>query len=135
MKRGAVILFSLVLVYGGVAWALGKCLGHESHHRHSIEDRESHTHDATILNHSRDPSALVIHCPPAEMRIGPAAQSGPSHLSRWNGVTTAQAHSFDKRASPTFRNSLWLDAGFRRILAFSYLDDLGRHLFFSVLQI
>jgi hypothetical protein len=135
MKRVATILFSLVLVYGGVAWTLGKCLSHESQHGHSIEHRESHTHDATILNDSRDSSALVIHCPTAEMRIGPTAQSGPSHLSRWNGVTTVHAHSFYKPASPTFRNSLWLDAVFRRILAFSYLDDLGRHLFFSVLQI
>jgi hypothetical protein len=135
MKRVATILFSLVLVYGGVAWTLGKCLSHESQHGHSIEHRESHTHDATILNDSRHSSALVIHCPRAEMRIGPAAQSGPSHLGRWNGVTTVHAHSFYKPASPTFRSSLWMDAVFRRIVTISLPIDLARHLFLSVLQI
>jgi len=135
MKRVAVILFSLVLVYGGVAWALGKCLSHDDQHEHSVEDRDSHSRGSTILNDYRDPSGLVIHCPLADVRIGPAAQSGSTHLSRGHRVTTVHAPLFYQPASPTFRNSLWLDAVFRRDLAFFHPDDLGLNLLFSVLQI
>jgi hypothetical protein len=135
MKRGAVILFSLVLVYGGVAWALAKCLGHKSHHRHLIEDRESHAHDATILTDYRDSSWPVIHCPRPEMRIGPAAQSSPTQLNRWDTLITVHAPLFHNPDSLTFRNSSWLDAVFRRMPASLYPNDLDRYLLFSVLQI
>jgi len=135
MKRIAVILFSLVLIYGGVAWALGKCLTHDDQHEHSVEDRDSHSRGSTIVRDSRDSSRPIIHCPSAEIRIGPAAQSGSAHLNRGHIVTTIHAPLFYQPASPTFRNSLWLDAVFRRDLAFFHPDELGLHLLFSVLQI
>lgn len=135
MKRITVILFSLVLIYGGVAWALGKCLSHDEQHEHSVEDRDSHRHGSTVLSDSQDSSRPIIHCPWAEMRIGPAAQSGSAHLNREHRVTTIQAPLFYQPASPTFGNGLSLDAVFRRDLAFAHPDDLCLHLLFSVLQI
>lgn len=135
MKRIAVILFSLVLVYGGVAWALAKCLSHEDQHEHSLEDRDSHSRGSTVLSDYRDSSRSIIHCPTSEIRIGPAAQSGSTHLNRGLRVTSVHATLFYQPGSPTFKNAPWLDAVFRRDLAFAHSDDLGLHLLFSVLQI
>jgi hypothetical protein len=135
MRRVVAILFSFVLVYGGVAWALGKCLSHHSKHEHPIKDRDSHSHTSTNLFDSRDSSWPVIHCPPAEMRIGPAAQSSPTHLSRPHRIATLHAPLLHEAAALAFRNSHWLDAVFRRMPASFYPKDLGRHLLFSILQI
>jgi hypothetical protein len=134
MKSVAAILFSVVLVYGGVAWALGKCLNH-SQHEHSLQDRDSHSHGSPSLNSSRDSSRPAIHCPPAEMRIGPVVQSSPTHLSRPHRVATLHGPLFHEAAALAFRNSHWLDAVFRRMPASFYPKDLGRHLLFSILQI
>ena len=135
MKRIAVILFSLVLVYGGVAWALERCLSHDEEHEHSVKHRDFHRHGSTVVLDSHDSSRPVIHCPLAEIRIGPAAQSGSGHLNRGHRVATVRAPSFYQPALPTSRKGLWLDAVFRRDLAFAHPDDLDFHLLFSVLQI
>lgn len=136
MKRTAAILFSLVVVYGGVAWALEKCLSHEHQHEHSIEARSnSHSHGSTSLNSSQDTSWPVIHCPPPQIRIGPVAQSGSIHLNRVSSASTLDANSFYKPESLTFRRGLWLDAVFRRTPISVYPHDLGSHLFFSILLI
>jgi hypothetical protein len=133
MKRIAVIFFSVVLVYGGVAWALGECLGHDRQHDHSIEVPASHSHASSPSN-SRDSSGPVIHCPPAEMRLGPAIQIGSTQLRSYN-ATTIHAPSFRKPQSPMLAGGLWFDAVFRRTAGSLYPDGLGRHLFFSILQI
>jgi hypothetical protein len=134
MKRIAVILFSLVLVYGSVGWALGKCLSHDRQHEHSIEAHNSHSHGSTSLDDSRGSFLPVIHCPPAEMRIGPAVQSDSTQLRLYK-VSTIRASSFHKPASLTLGRRLWLEAVFRRTPASLYPDDLARHLFISILQI
>ena len=134
MKRTAAILFSLVIVYGGVAWALEKCLSHDHQHEHSIETH-SHSHESTSLNSSRDSSWPVIHCPTPQMRIGPAAQSGSVQLNRLSSVSTLDSSFFYKPDSLTFRRGLWLDAVFRRTPISIYPHDLGTHLFFSILLI
>jgi hypothetical protein len=136
MKRTAAILFSLVIVYGGVAWALEKCLSHNHQDEHSIEARShSHSHGSTSLDSSRDSSWPVIHCPPLQMRIGPAAQSGSIQLNRVSSVSTLDAISFYKPESLTSSRGLWLDAVFRRTPIAVYPHDLGSHLFFSILLI
>jgi len=135
MKRIALILFSLVLIYGGVAWALEKCLRHDDQHEHSSEARDSHSRGSTLVSDSRESSRPIVHCPTAEMRIGPAAQSGSAHLNRGHRTTTVHAPLFYQPVAPAFRNYLWLDAVFRGISAFSHPDNLGLHLLFSVLQI
>jgi hypothetical protein len=136
MKRIAAILFSLVVVYGGVAWALEKCLRHDHHHEDSIETPyRSHSHGGTSLDRSRDSSWPVIHCPPPQTQIGPAAQSGSIQLNRVLRVSTLDADPLYKPESLTFRRGLWLDAVFRRMPIFVCPPDLGSHLFFSILLI
>jgi hypothetical protein len=136
MKRIAAILFSLVVVYGGVAWALEKCLSHDHQHEHSI-DTPSHPYSDgwTTLDSFRESSWPVVHCPPPQMRIGPAAQSGSIQLNRVLRVSTFDAAPLYKPESLTFRRGLWLDAVFRRTPISVYPQDLGSHLFFSILLI
>jgi hypothetical protein len=133
MKRIGVILFSLVLVYGGVASALEKCLSHDGNHEHSVASHDSSSDDPT-LEHSGDSSWPFIHCPQAEIRVGPAVQSGSTQF-RSHRVTTIHAFSFHEPESLTCRHKLWLDAVFRRTRSSSYPDGVGRHLFFSILLI
>jgi hypothetical protein len=136
MKRIAGILFSLLVIYSGVAWALAKCLSHDHRHEHSIEaDNDSHSHGSTSLDRSQDPSWPVMHCPRPEMRMGPAAQSGSIQLNRVFRVSTFDAAPLYKPESLTFRRGLWLDAVFRRTPISIYPQDLGSHLFFSILLI
>jgi hypothetical protein len=134
MKRTAVILFSLLFVYGGVAWALAKCLSHDHEHEHPIE---AHDHSHSLGSASSDDyrDFFVLHCPPAEFRIGPAAQSSSTQIHRLSRVTALHALSFDKPELFAFRNTLWLDAVFRRTPASVYPNDLGRYLLLSILQI
>jgi hypothetical protein len=135
MKRIAAILFSLVVVYGGVAWALEKCLSHDHQHEHSI-DTPSHSHsDGSTTLDFRDSSSPVVHCPPPEMRMGPAVQSGSIQLNRVFRVSTFDAAPLYKPESLTFRRGLWFDAVFRRTPISLYPLDLGSHLFFSILLI
>jgi hypothetical protein len=136
MKRTAAILFSLAFAYGGVAWALGKCLSYGREHEHPIEAHDhSYSHGSASLHDSRDFFGAVIHCPPVEFRIGPAAQSSSTQLHRLSRVTALDALSFEKPESFAFRNTLWLDAVFRRTLASLYSNDIGRYLLLSILQI
>jgi hypothetical protein len=69
------------------------------------------------------------------MRIGPAAQSGSTKLRSTHGFMSVQAPFFHMPGSATPRDSLWLEAVFRPILTSFYPDNLGRHLFLSVLRI
>ena len=131
MKRLVVILFSVVLVYGGVAWALGRCLGHADDHEHSLEER----HSLSLLSDSHKSFSPFIHCPTAELRIGPAAQSGSARFQYSQRAATNHAAWVYEPAQPGLGNSRWLDAVFRPILAFSQTGDTSRYLLFSVLQI
>ena len=76
-----------------------------------------------------------IHCPTAEQRLGPALQVASANLNRFDLVTSVHASFVPEPASPASRNNLWLEALFKRILAFSLPNDLARHLFLSILQI
>lgn len=135
MKRIAIILLSLFLVHGGVAWALATCLRHHDHRDHSSENHYSHSHGSVSSDGSRDPTEPVIHCPFPENQIGPAAQSGSTTLGRTRGITSVHAPFFHMPASVTLRDSLWLEAVFRGILNFRYPNNFGWHLFLSVLRI
>jgi hypothetical protein len=128
MKRFTLILFSLFLIYAGAADAMGSCLG-DGHH----ESHRSDSHGLVGHDHLEEPVWPVIHCP-LEKRVGPAIQTAQSHLTRPDKMTPVRV-SFLPLASAAFRNSLWLEALFRRILTFSLPYDLARHLLLSVLQI
>ncbi|HEY7560045.1 MAG TPA: hypothetical protein VIH18_35145 [Candidatus Binatia bacterium] len=132
MKRIAVVLLSLFLIYGGVAWALATCL--RQHDRPS-EDHSIHFHGSVSSGSSQDPAGPVVHCPFPESQIGPAARGASTELSRWHRAAAVQGPFYHILASVTLNGSLWLDAVFRGILTFSYPDNFGRHLFLSVLRI
>jgi hypothetical protein len=135
MTRFAVILFSLVLVYGEVAWALGKCLSHDDQHEHLLEDRDHHSRGSTILNDSRDSSWPVIHCAPMSDEVGPAALLAPTEIRRSEKSVSLHAASPREALSAVLRNDLWLEALFKGIVTFSLPIDIARRLFLSVLRI
>jgi len=135
MKRVVTILLSLFLVYGGVAWAMATCLRHHDHPDHLSEDHSIHFHGSVSSESPQDQAEPVIHCPFSENQIGPTVPSRLTKLRRTDGVTSIQALFFRISASVTFRDSLWLEAVFRGILTFPYPENLGRHLFLSVMRI
>jgi len=135
MKRAAVILLSLFFVYGGVARALATCLRHHEHPDHSSDVQHSHSHGSSSSHDSSDPAEPVIHCPFPEHQIGPAVSSGLTTLRRMHEFTSVHAPLFYIAGSATPKDSLWLEAVFRRIIAPGYSFNFGRHLFLSVLRI
>jgi hypothetical protein len=134
MKRFTVILFSFFLLYAGAVQALRPCLGDDRHHDHPIGHDHSDSHASVNHDHSTDPSWPVIHCPLAE-KVGPAIQVASAKLNHSDKVTLVHASVLSPTASFAFRNSLWLEALFKRIFTFSLPHDLARHLLLSVLRI
>jgi hypothetical protein len=139
MRRFFISLFCLFFLLSGPISAWADCFRHsneaiEDHHHqfdgHHFDAGISATHD-----HSRSPSAPIIHCPTAEQRLGPSLQVVSPNLYRFDRVTSVHPSLLSGSASPVSRNSLWLEALFKRILAFSLPNDLARHLFLSILQI
>jgi hypothetical protein len=135
MKRLAASLLVFFLVYAGAAEALKGCLSHDGHSDHHFEDHHFDSGISATHDHSRSSSSPIIHCPTAEQRLGPALQVASPNLNRFDLVTSAHASFVPEPASPAFRNSLWREALFKRILTFSLTNDLARHLFLSILQI
>jgi hypothetical protein len=135
MRRIAAILFSVFLVYAGAAQALKACLSHDGHSDHQFERHHFDSGISATHDHSASPSWPIIHCPTAEQRLGPALQVVSPNLNRFDLITSVHASFIPEPASPASRNSLWLEALFKRILAFSLPNDLARHLFLSILQI
>jgi hypothetical protein len=135
MKRLVATVVCFFLIYAGAAHALIACLSHEGHSDHHFE---GHRFDAGISvthNHSQNPAWPIIHCPTAEQRLGPALHVASPNFNRFDLVTSVHPSLLPELASPVSRNSLWLEALFKRILAFSLPNDLARHLFLSILQI
>jgi hypothetical protein len=139
MRRLAASLVCFFLVYAGAAQALVACLGHEGHSDHHFEGHlEGHHSDSGMSathDHSQTPSWPIIHCTTTEQRLGPALQVASAKLSRLDQVTSVHPSFLPEPTSPPFNNSLWQEALFKRILAFSLPNDLARHLFLSILQI
>jgi hypothetical protein len=135
MRRLAASLICFFLVYAGAAQALGACLSHNDHSDHHFEGHHSDSGISATHDHFQSPSWPIIHCPTAEQRLGPALQVASPNLNRWDQVTSIHASFLPEPTSPVFRNGLWLEALFKRILTFSLPNDLARHLFLSILQI
>lgn len=130
-----VITLSIAMLYSGVAWAMENCLRDDAH---SSQAASEHRHDSqTPAHHGQpgDPSLPIIHCTSVMHHPGPAALGSSARLTRlWEAVPLS-AFLASGAISPEFKNNLWLDALFKRMLTFSFTPDLPRHLFFSVLQI
>jgi hypothetical protein len=135
MRRLAASLFCFFLIYAGAAEAFKECLGHEDHSDHHFEGHHSDSGMSTTHDHHQSPSWPIIHCPTTEQRLGPALQAASLNLNRFDLVTSVHSSFVPEPVSPAARNSLWREALFKRILAFSLPNDLARHLFLSILQI
>jgi hypothetical protein len=135
VRRITATLFSFFLVYAGAAEALKGCLGLDGHSDHHFEGHHFDSGISAAHDHSRSPAWPIIHCPTVEQRLGPTLQVASPNFNRFDLVTSVHASLLPELASPVSRNSLWLEALFKRILAFSLPNDLARHLFLSILQI
>jgi hypothetical protein len=135
MRRIAAILFSFFLVYAGVAYASEACLHHNGHSHDAFQSHHAEHQALAKHDHSPSPSQPIIHCPRVEKRLGPALPVASPKLERLHQVTLVRTLSLPSAAPPTFRNSLWLEALFKRTLTFSLPNDFARHLFLSILQI
>jgi hypothetical protein len=135
MRRLATSVVCFFLVYAGAAQALNACLSHDGHSDHHFEGNHSDSGISATHDHSPSSSSPIIHCPTAEQRLGPALLVGSPNLNRLDLVTSVHGSFFSELGSPVSRNSLWLEALFKRVLAFSLPNDLARHLFLSILQI
>ena len=135
MRRLAASLVCFFLVYAAAAEALKGCLGHDGHSDHHLEAHHSDSGISAAHDHFQSPSWPIIHCPTAEQRLGPALHVASPNFNRFDLVTSVHPSLLPETGSPVSRNSLWLEALLKRILAFSLPNDLARHLFLSVLQI
>src|ERR671925_1237140 len=123
MRRFFISLFCLFFLLSGPISAWADCLRHsheavEDHH-HQFDGHHSDFGISATHDHPRRPSPPIIHCPTAEQRLGPALQVAPPNLNRFDLVTSVHPSLLKESASPVSRNSLWLEALFKRIFAFS----------------
>lgn len=135
MKQIWIILLSLLLLYGGVAWALEACLRHDGHYDHASSEDRSDSQAFVSHDDSRDASVPVIHCTPVTEQVGPAARMASAEIPRSDKGVALHMVSRPDPVSPVLGNNLWLEAVFKRIATISLPFDLARHLFLSVLQI
>jgi hypothetical protein len=135
MRRLAATLVCFFFIYAGVAHAFIACLGHEGHSDHHFEGHDIDSGISAPHDHSRSAAWPIIHCPTAEQRLGPALQVASRNLNRSDLVRSVHPSILPETGSPVSRNGLWLEALFKRMLAFSLPNDLARHLFLSILQI
>jgi hypothetical protein len=139
MHRFFVSLFCLFFLLSGPISAWADCFRHnheivEDHH-HQFEGHHFDSGISAAHDHSRSPAWPIIHCPTVEQRLGPLLQVASPNLNRFDLVTPVHSSLLPETGFPVSRNSLWLEALFKRILAFSLPNDLARHLFLSILQI
>jgi hypothetical protein len=139
MRRFFISLFCLFFLLSGPISAWADCLRHSHEavedHRHQFDGHHSDFKISATHDYPRSPSWPIIHCPTLEQRLGSALQVASPNLYRFDRVTSVHPMFLPGSASPVSRNSLWLEALFKRILAFSLPNDLARHLFLSILQI
>ena len=135
MKLISVIFLSLLFLYSGVAWALDECLHHGSH----LEQGRAHRHDGSesSAEHtaSEDPSVPVIHCTSIDHSVSLAVQTSSVELVRPIENVAHPSPVLSEGLSPVFKNDLWREALFKRILTCSFANDLARYLVLSIFQI
>jgi len=133
MKRVAIVVFSLLMIHAGIAWAIEACLEDDHHAEHAKPRSDSRA----FVSHSdsQDPSVPVLHCTSVSQEIGPMARVALAEIPRSSKVIPLEQASLHGAFSAALGNGLWLDAVFRRIVTISLPINLSRHLFLSVLQV
>lgn len=132
MRRLAASLVCFFLVYAGAAQALGACLSHDDHSDHHFEGHHFESEISVTHDHPQNP---IVHCTTVEQRLGPALQVASFNFNRFDQIRSVHAFFFPETGFSVSSNNPWLEALFKKILAFSLPNDLARHLFLSILQI
>ena len=135
MKPIWVILLSLLLLFGGVAWAMEACLRHGDHSYDMVAEIRHESESPLGSTYAQDPSVTVIHCTALIQHVGPALQVASIQLARSSQSVPLQVSLLAPSVEPESGNNLWLAALFKRVTTFSLPNDLARHLFLSILQI
>jgi hypothetical protein len=133
MKRIWITFLSLVLLYGGVAWAIGACLRDSHHADHPFS--EQHSTNLQVLGSRGDAPAPVIHCPPVRQQAGPAARLALTEIHRSTKSVALHANLLPGALPAALENELWLGALFKRYVTFSPPAGFARHLLLSVFRI
>ncbi len=142
MKRVCIIALSVLLVYAGIAWALGKCLGHtwDLGHTHELQG-EVHTFEYALEHPSSHPATHAdpvakFDCPHLhngmELTLPTRTRIQLSPLSERAFLQGAPVDASIGQDSPNFRSSGLIFGGSS---AFPYHSYLPRYLFLSVFLI
>jgi hypothetical protein len=139
MNRGSfkfytILALCLIVIHSGIAEALARCLDED----HSASATAQHHHDTQGPNkhsESSDESEPTIHCISVHLQVGPALRASVVELTRSSKGVLLTAGLHPETLSSPFRNDLWLEAVFKRVVTFSLPIDLARHLFLSVFRI
>jgi hypothetical protein len=131
MKRFGIIVFSALLLYAGVAWALDECFAHESHADHlaskTQQDLES---SAAAFNAGEDCLPLIL-CPLLAEEVGTPTITARATLPR----ASESASFLPCDSIPPSSNGFSGPVSLSRLLAFSFYAGVPHHLFLSVLHI
>jgi hypothetical protein len=131
MKRFGIIVLSILVLYAGVAWALEKCLDHESHVDHPASENHHDSDSSLGFAHASNDAFALIHCASLANRVGPAINTATARLPRpIEGVFLIPFHS--TAPAPI---GLSGPVSLRKILTFTFHAGIPHHLFLSVLHI
>jgi hypothetical protein len=131
LKPCGILALSIALLYSGVAWTMEACIRHDGH-----SDEDHHNSEALSQHtHPEDQSVPIIRCAWVTQQVGPAARMASAETHRSDKGLALHAAFLSDVGAAVLRNSLWLEALFRRILTFYLPIDFPRHLFLSVFQI
>jgi hypothetical protein len=131
----AAVLLSLTLLYSGAASAIRHCLhdGNGGNHAPS----EAHHHRGPASDHSERShhSLPFFHCTSFSHAVGPGAVMTftPTFLQGKGAPLQSLSNFLPTRSSAG--SGLWLNALFKRFLAFPWSHDFARYLALSILQI
>jgi hypothetical protein len=133
-KFHTILALCLIVIHSGIAEALARCLDND----HSASATAQHHHDKQGPNShsdSSDESVPTIHCTSVHLQVGAALRASVVELSCSSKGVLLTAGLQPEALSSPFRNDLWREALFKRIVTFSLPIDLARHLFLSVFRI
>jgi hypothetical protein len=135
MKRVSIFVLSVVLLHGGVAWALESCLHRDNRSQYEALEHQIDARDLSSQDNTTDPSVPIFHCTSSNEQVGPGVRVASAQLAPSSKGVPLQASLHLDVVEPASGNNLWLEALFKKIVTFSLPIDLARHLFLSVLQI
>jgi hypothetical protein len=125
-----IVVFSLIVIYSGIADALASCLGDHSNAAAFQHHDTPGNHD-----HSQDEPIPTLHCASAHSQIGPAVGSASVKLTQSTKDKLSRVSFLPDTLLPEFKNDRWLKALFKRSVIFGLPIDRSRQPFLSVFQI